>query len=164
MVYHRNRGDKMIKLKNILSEDSFVDQAFHKAKPVNEDGHTDVASAKRKMKLAVEDAMQIKNYLEGLESEDDLPSWWMNKVAVAADYLNSCRDYLLNPDDESTEYGGDAIKEKFNIRKQSCKQSDGDAGTHVISYRTKKGKMRRACHTSLKQAQDQVKAIKGPRR
>ena len=58
----------------------------------------------------------------------------------------------------------DEIEEKFNIRKQSCKQSDGDAGTHVISYRTKKGKMKRACHTSKKQAQDQVKAIKGPRR
>ena len=154
----------MIKLKNILSEDSFVDQAFHNAKPINEDGHTDVASAKRKMKLAIEDAKQLLERLETMDSEGDLPSWWMGKVTLASDYLNKCRDYLLNPGDETAEYGGDAIKEKFNIRKQSCKQSDGDAGTHVISYRTKKGKMRRACHTSKKQAQDQVKAIKGPGR
>jgi len=150
-------------LNDILKED-IVDQAFHDAKPVNEDGHTDVASAKRKMKLAMEDAKQLLEKLESMESEDDLPSWWMGKVTLASDYLNKCRDYLLNPDDETVEYGGDAIKEKFNIRKSSCKQSDGDSGTYRLSYKTKKGKQKSACHTSKKQAQDQVKAIKGPRR
>ena len=148
----------MIKLTKLLGED-IVDQAFHDAKPINEDGHTDVASAKRKLKLSIEDAREMLEKLEGMDSEGDLPSWWMGKITIASNYLNKCRDYFLNPDTESEE-----LEEKFNIRKQSCKQSDGDAGTHVISYKTKKGKMRRACHTSKKQAQDQVKAIKGPRR
>ena len=89
----------MIKLKDIIKED-IVDQAFHDAKPVNEDGHTDVSSAKRKMKLAMEDAKQLLEKLESMESEDDLPSWWMGKVTLASDYLNKCRDYLLNPGDE----------------------------------------------------------------
>lgn len=140
-----------------LMKEDIVDQAFLDAKPVNEDGHTDVASAKRKLKLSIEDAQQVLEKLESMESEDSLPSWWMNKVTLAADYLNTSRDYILNPDTEE-------LDEKFNIRKSSCKQSDGDSGTHTLSYRTKKGKQRSACHTSKKQAQDQVKAIKGPRR
>lgn len=148
--------EKMIRLKKLLEED-IVDQAFHDAKPINEDGHTDVASARRKLKLSVEDATQMLDYLEGMESEDDLPSWWMGKITIAADYLNKCRDYLLNPDTNE-------LDEKFNIRKSSCKQSDGDSGSYTLSYKTKKGKHRSACHTSKKQAQDQVKAIKGPRR
>ncbi len=146
----------MIKLKTLIKED-IVDQAFHDAKPINEDGHTDVASAKRKLKLSIEDAKEMLEKLEGMDSEGDLPSWWMGKVTIASDYLNKCRDYFLNPDTEE-------LEEKFNIRKSSCKQSDGDSGTHTISYTTKKGKKMRACHTSKKQAQDQVKAIKGPRR
>ena len=72
----------MIKLKNIL----------------NEDGHTDVASAKRKLKLSIEDATQTLEKLESMKSEDSLPSWWMDKVTLASNYLNTSRDYLLNPD------------------------------------------------------------------
>ena len=162
----------MIKLKDIISEqnpalvdpDGTIKGGPKKDDELNEDGHTDVASAKRKMKLAIEDAKQLLERLETMDSEGDLPSWWMGKVTLASDYLNKCRDYLLNPGDETAEYGGDAIKEKFNIRKQSCKQSDGDAGTHVISYRTKKGKMRRACHTSKKRAKGQIAAIEAPPR
>jgi len=71
----------MIKLKSIL----------------NEDGHTDVASAKRKLKLSIEDASQTLKRLESMQSEDSLPSWWMDKVTLAANYLNTSRDYLLTP-------------------------------------------------------------------
>ena len=149
----------MIKLKNILSEDSFVDQAFHNAKPINEDGHTDVASAKRKMKLAIEDAKQLLERLETMDSEGDLPSWWMGKVTLASDYLNKCRDYLLNPDN-----GEEELEEKYNIRSQSCTQSDGDKGNTVLYYTDKKGKKRSACHTSKKRAKGQIAAIEAPPR
>lgn len=50
----------------------------------------------------------------------------------------------------------------YTIRKQKCKQSDGDAGTYVLSYTTKKGKKVRNCHTSKKKAQGQIAAIEGP--
>ena len=33
-----------------------------------------------------------------MKSEDSLPSWWMDKVTLASNYLNTSRDYLLNPD------------------------------------------------------------------
>ena len=52
----------------------------------------------------------------------------------------------------------------YTIRKQNCKQSDGDRGTYVLSYTDKKGKKHRACHTSKKKAQGQIAAIEGPKR
>ncbi len=56
----------------------------------------------------------------------------------------------------------DRLVEKYNIRKQSCKQSDGDRGTYTLSYTSKKGKKYRACHTSKKKAKGQIAAIEGP--
>ena len=62
---------------------------------IDEDGHTDVPSAARKMKLAIEDAGQI---LQGLQAVDgELPAWWMSKITLASEYLNKARDYLLVP-------------------------------------------------------------------
>ena len=51
----------------------------------------------------------------------------------------------------------------YNIRKQKCKQSDGDTGSYILSYTDKKGKKHSACHTSKKKAQGQIAAIEGPR-
>lgn len=47
----------------------------------------------------------------------------------------------------------------YKIRKQKCKQSDGDAGSYVLSYKDNKGKKHRACHTSRKKARGQIAAI-----
>jgi len=60
---------------------------------LKEDGHEDTSSAVRKLKTSIEDAGEI---LQGLQSHHgDLPSWWMSKVTIAADYLNKARDYFL---------------------------------------------------------------------
>jgi hypothetical protein len=64
---------------------------------IREDGHTDVASAVRQCKTAIEDASQMLSKLQGMSPEDDLPSWWMNKIAIAANSMNKLRDYLLVP-------------------------------------------------------------------
>ena len=47
----------------------------------------------------------------------------------------------------------------YNKRKQKCKQSDGTPGNYVLSYTTKKGEKRKACHTSQKKMQGQIAAI-----
>jgi hypothetical protein len=62
---------------------------------ISEDGHTDVSSAIRSMKLIIEDASEILEGLMQISKNGELPSWWMNKVAVAKKDLNSCRDYFL---------------------------------------------------------------------
>ena len=51
----------------------------------------------------------------------------------------------------------------YTIRKRKCKQSDGDQGSYVLSYTSKKGKKRSACHTSKKKARGQIAAIEMPR-
>jgi len=73
-------------------------QTFKEAlKQVREDGHTDVASAVRQCKTTMEDASQMLSKLQGMNPEDSLPSWWMNKIAIAANSMNKLRDYLLVP-------------------------------------------------------------------
>ena len=54
------------------------------------------------------------------------------------------------------------IKMPYTIRKQSCTQSDGDKGTHVLSYTSDKGKKYNNCHTSKKKAKAQIAAIEAP--
>jgi hypothetical protein len=64
---------------------------------IQEDGHTDVASALRKCITIMEDASQIKMKLKTMSPEESLPSWWTNKLAVAANSMNKMRDYFLIP-------------------------------------------------------------------
>jgi len=72
---------------------------------VNEDGHTDVPSAIRKLKLSIEDSEELLKKLESMDKESSLPAWWTDKITLASNYLNKSRDYLLNSNlDES--FGG----------------------------------------------------------
>ena len=69
---------------------------------LNEDGHTDVPSAIRKLKLSIEDSQQLLQKLESMDKESSLPAWWTDKITLASTYLNKSRDYLLNSNlDES---------------------------------------------------------------
>jgi len=47
----------------------------------------------------------------------------------------------------------------YTKRKRKCKQSDGDAGSYVLSYTDTSGKKHTACHTSKKKMQGQIAAI-----
>ena len=72
---------------------------------VNEDGHTDVPSAIRKLKLSIEDSEELLKKLESMDKESSLPAWWTDKITLASNYLNKSRDYLLNSD-LSESFGG----------------------------------------------------------
>ena len=72
-------------------------------KKVYEDGHEDVSSSKRMCQTIIEDATQIRTKLNSMSAEDKLDTWWTNKLAKSADNLNSARDYIMNPIEESFE-------------------------------------------------------------
>ena len=72
-------------------------EALKEVSKLKEDGHTDVASAIRKCKTAIEDAAQLLSKLQGMDPEGGLPSWWNSKLAIAANSMNKLRDYLLVP-------------------------------------------------------------------
>ena len=59
-----------------------------------EGGHTDVASAKNQVKIARSALQKMDMELNKLSDEEDLPTWWTNKVAVAVDNLDGMADYL----------------------------------------------------------------------
>lgn len=94
-------------------------------KVIKEDGHTDVASAKRQCKTAMEDAQAIIGVLNGMNNEDTLPTWWTNKLAIAANSMNKLNDYLANPTeqkeevelDEKSQYGSDIKGEISQLQK-----------------------------------------------
>lgn len=47
----------------------------------------------------------------------------------------------------------------YSIKKEKCKQSDGDSGTYRLRYTDKKGKKHSSCHSSKKSAQGTISAI-----
>ena len=64
---------------------------------INEDGHTDVASSKRKVMIMVDDSNKLLNKLNGMNKEDSLPSWWTDKITLSQNYLAKATDYIINP-------------------------------------------------------------------
>ena len=54
---------------------------------IAEDGHTDVISAKNQVKIAMKALNTMNQELNKLNDEDDLPSWWTNKVAVGEPFV-----------------------------------------------------------------------------
>ena len=82
---------------------------------VNEDGHTDVPSAIRKLKLSIEDSEELLKKLESMDKESSLPAWWTDKITLASNYLNKSRDYLLNSE-LSESFGGVSSPPPFSSK------------------------------------------------
>ena len=62
----------------LSKNESFLDNVN---KMLSESGHTDVASMKNKIQIAQKALMTMQGELTKLGDEDDLPTWWTNKVA-----------------------------------------------------------------------------------
>ena len=94
---------------------------------MKEDGHEDVPSAVRQCKTVIEDANEIMNKLNSM-GDQELPSWWTNKLAVASNSMNKMRDYILNPVTEEviTEAEGD-----LEDLKKIVKELEGASKMHL---------------------------------
>ena len=68
---------------------------------LTENGHTDVASMKNKVAVAYKALEKMQSELEKLGDEDDLPTWWTNKVATAVSRIDDMSDYLDTQVDEA---------------------------------------------------------------
>ena len=104
---------------------------------MNEDGHTDVASAERKLKLIMKDAMDTLNALRSLSNEDSLPSWWTDKITLAKDYVGKSRDYIMNPaesvNEKTVSIGGkDLMKYLMKRFKMSKSQAIASMKKHKM--------------------------------
>ena len=61
---------------------------------LTEDGHGDVISMKNKVGVAMKALETMKTELDKLGDNDNLPTWWTNKVATAVSSLDGMADYL----------------------------------------------------------------------
>ena len=75
----------------LSKNESFLDNV---SRMLGEDGHTDVASMKNKIQIAQKALMTMQGELTKLSDEDDLPTWWTNKVATAVSRLDDMSDYI----------------------------------------------------------------------
>jgi len=113
------------------------DKFMKKNESVNEDGHTDVASIERKLKLIMKDAMDTLNALRNLSNEDSLPSWWTDKITLAKDYVGKSRDYIMNPaesvDESVNEISGVDVAKKVLKNKQHEKGIDLQTANLIVT-------------------------------
>ena len=128
--------------------------APNKNESINEDGHTDVPSATRKLKTSIEDALQIIGYLKKVDDAEPLPSWWTNKVTLSANYLNTARDYILNPHESVFAVRQDKIKNGERFPKEPNFDYDPEKG---------KSRIRKVNEMTTSQARDTLNHLGGKR-
>ena len=61
---------------------------------IQESGHTDVPSMKTQVQIAMDALQKMNTELGKLSDEDELPTWWTNKVATAVNKLDGMADYI----------------------------------------------------------------------
>ena len=153
----------MIKLKELLNEKTVsmgqvhsnpYASSFKSPKQIEEDGHTDVPSAIRKLKTSIEDANEIMDKLNSMSEEETLPSWWTDKVTLSANYLNSARNYILNPHESV-----------FAVRQDKIKDDERYAKEPNFDYDPEKGKsrIRKVNEMTTSQAKDTLNHLGGKR-
>jgi len=114
--------------KSVSKPDRVVgDIAFGVMESINEDGHTDVASSKRKVMIMVDDSNKLLNKLNGMNKEDSLPSWWSDKITLSQNYLQKATNYLLNPVESVNE--GKGVEK---VLKMANDQSFGKLGGRTV--------------------------------
>ena len=113
-------------------------QSVELQKALDEDGHTDVASAQTNVKVAMSALTKMSGELTKLNPEDSLPSWWTNKVAVAVDKLDGMADYLDTKVEEVVveanslaQQAAIAISKKERGEKPKKEESDFDEAVKV---------------------------------
>ena len=93
------KGKDIGKGYKIATEPDFIYDPEKKMKKesINEDGHTDVASVERKLKLIGQYTIDLIRQLQNMSNEDSLPSWWTDKITLAKNYIEKSRNYLVVP-------------------------------------------------------------------
>ena len=93
---------------------------------MNEDGHTDVASVERKLKLIIADAVDTIKKLRSMSNDDSLPSWWTDKITLAKDYVSKSRDYIMNPAEGVDEGFGGELKGRVKQKFEKARKANGE--------------------------------------
>ena len=82
---------------------------------IQESGHTDVASMKTQVQIATDALQKMNTELGKLSDEEDLPTWWTNKVATAVSKLDGMADYI-----GAKQNMGKTMKEEYKSLNESA--------------------------------------------
>jgi len=132
-------------------------EALREVSKLKEDGHTDVSSAVRQCKTAIEDASQMLSKLQGMNPEGDLPSWWMNKIAIAANSMNKLRDYLLVPSTTTEDFADINRKRAMNKDRNSDRQKGSQ---HITPIDKDNAKSDNANKEAVKKLENEIQMLK----
>ena len=81
---------------------------------IQESGHTDVASMKTQVQIATDALQKMNTELGKLSDEEDLPTWWTNKVATAVSKLDGMADYIDAKSDQGETMKEENLQEGMN--------------------------------------------------
>ena len=91
-------------------------QQFTKLKEdIQESGHTDVPSMKTQVQIAMDALQKMNTELGKLSDEEELPTWWTNKVATAVSKLDGMADYIDAKSDQ-----GQKMNEEYKSLNESA--------------------------------------------
>ena len=79
---------------------------------IQESGHTDVPSMKTQVRIAMDALQKMNTELGKLSDEEELPTWWTNKVATAVGKLDGMADYIDAKHDQGQKMN-EEINEQF---------------------------------------------------
>lgn len=137
---------------------------------VNEEKHTDVASAKKSIALIHQFASDIESKLEEMRLEESLPSSWMGKVHEAKMRLDDAAKYITNSVEESFRIQESVIDQLKSIttskKDNKVKLEDGStvdvdpisASAIVKTYNALNGQNKKKMEDSL--SKDEVSFVK----
>ena len=95
--------------------DSKINKIVKEEIEIQESGHTDVASMKTQVQIATDALQKMNTELGKLSDEEDLPTWWTNKVATAVSKLDGMADYIDAKSDQ-----GETMKEEYKSLNESA--------------------------------------------
>ena len=89
-----HKQDIEIEMSRIIGKSKTKKVIESKEENIQESGHTDVASMKTQVQIAKDALEKMNMELGKLSDEEDLPTWWTNKVATAVGKLDGMADYI----------------------------------------------------------------------
>ncbi len=70
---------------------------FKEFRSIQEDGHVDIDNVKNQLTSLQRNAKAIEGQLN---ADTEYPSWWINKLVKAADYVDTAADFLQTKKDK----------------------------------------------------------------
>mgnify|MGYP001292753817 CR=1 FL=1 len=103
------------KINKVINDEVDIQESSFHLHCIQESGHTDVASMKTQVQIATDALQKMNTELGKLSDEEDLPTWWTNKVATAVSKLDGMADYI-----DAKQNMGKTMKEEYKSLNESA--------------------------------------------